>query len=89
MVMVQENGHFRAISSIAVDNWGNVYVADGNNQIQKFDSNGHFITKWGTKGSVNEQFYSISSIGVDSSGNVYAADVGKSDNFIHVYSPNR
>ena len=32
---------------IAVDSSGNVYVADTwNNRIQKFDSDGNFITKW-------------------------------------------
>ena len=34
---------------IAIDSSGNVYVADyGNNRIQKFTSNGNFITKWGS-----------------------------------------
>ena len=35
-------------NGIAVDSSGNVYVADAdNNRIQKFNSNGTFITKWG------------------------------------------
>ena len=38
-----------------------MYVADGslglgNNRIQKFDSNGKFITKWGSKGTGDGQF---------------------------------
>ena len=39
---------------IAVDSSGNVYVADysigftDNDRIQKFDSDGNFITKWGS-----------------------------------------
>ena len=37
---------------IATDSSGNVYVADmDNNRIQKFDSNGNFITKWGSHGT--------------------------------------
>jgi tripartite motif-containing protein 71 len=38
-------------SDVAVDNRGHVYVVEaGNNRIQKFDSNGKFITKWGNEG---------------------------------------
>ena len=37
---------------IAVDQEGNVYVADtANNRIQVFSSNGTFISKWGRYGS--------------------------------------
>jgi len=37
---------------IAVDSSGNVYVAEqGNFRIQKFDSQGNFITSWGSAGS--------------------------------------
>ena len=43
---------------VAVDSSGNVYVADsGNNRIQKFDSNGTFITKWGSTGTADGQFH--------------------------------
>ena len=36
---------------IAVDQEGNVYVADtANNRIQVFSSNGTFISKWGRYG---------------------------------------
>ena len=53
-----------------------VYVADSdNNRIQKFDSDGKFITKWGPEvaGAGDEQF-SPMYIAVDSSGNVYISD---------------
>lgn len=40
---------FSSPIGIAVDGSGNVYVADsGNSRIQKFDSSGSFLTKWGT-----------------------------------------
>jgi outer membrane protein assembly factor BamB len=45
------DGQFRYLTDVAVDSGGNVYVADSSNhRIQKFDSNGNFLTKWGTKG---------------------------------------
>ena len=61
---------------IAVDSIGNVYVADtANNRIQKFDSNGKLITKWGTEGSGQGQFKRPKG-SVDDNGNVYVADTG-------------
>ena len=52
------NGRFYDPHGIAIDDSGNVYVADADNdRIQKFDPNGAFITKWGTYGSGNGQFY--------------------------------
>ena len=44
--------------------------------IQKFDSNGKFITKWGSDGSSDGQFKFPNSVAVDSSGNVYVTDTG-------------
>jgi DNA-binding beta-propeller fold protein YncE len=58
-----------------VDSSGNVYVADtGNNRIQKFTSNGVFVTKWGSKGTGDGQFNAPRGVAVDSSGNIYVAD---------------
>ena len=52
----------------------NVYVVDRhNNRIQKFDSDGNFITKWGSNGTGDGQLYDPVSIVVDSSDNVYVA----------------
>lgn len=42
---------------IAVDSPGDIYVTGiGKYCIQKFDSDGNFLTKWGTEGSNDGQF---------------------------------
>ena len=65
---------------IAIDNVGNVYVSDqDNNRIQKFGPNGTFITKWGTSGSGNGQFDQPGGIAVNSSRDVYVADSGNNN----------
>ncbi len=67
---------------VAVDAYGNVYVADGNNmnrgRIQKFSDSGTFITRWGQGGSGDGQFRVPQGLAVDTSGNVYVADTGNS-----------
>ena len=69
------NGQFTAPKGMAIDNSDNIYVADTqNNRIQKFDSSGTYITKWGTTGSGNGQFNGVWAIAVDSSDNLYVAD---------------
>ncbi len=60
-------------------------VDEGNNRIQKFDSNGTFISKWGTPGTSEGQFEEPTGIAVDSLGNVYVVDRGNSR--IQVFAP--
>jgi DNA-binding beta-propeller fold protein YncE len=65
---------------------GMLFVVDeGNNRFQKFDSNGNFITKWGTTGSGDDQFEEPTSIALDSSGNVYVVNSGNAR--IQVFAP--
>lgn len=45
-------------------------------EYKKFDSNGNFITKWGTAGAGDGQFTTPAGIAVDSLGNVFVADQG-------------
>jgi aldose sugar dehydrogenase len=75
-------------SGIALDQEGNVYVADtGNNRIQVFSSNGTFISQWGRHGSRDGALRDPQGIAIDSSsGNVYVADT--SNNRIQVFSSN-
>jgi len=57
-------------------------VDTNNNRIQKFDSSGNFLLKWGknagagSSGSDDGQFNLPQGVSVDSSGNVYVADAG-------------
>ena len=58
-----------------MDASGNVYVADtGNGRVQKFTSDGTFLTQWGSGGSEPGQFDYPQGIAVDGRGNVYVAD---------------
>ena len=60
---------------VAVDEQGNVFVADFNGRIQKFDSNGNFLTQWGSRGTGEGQFLSSpDGLAIDKAGNVYATD---------------
>jgi DNA-binding beta-propeller fold protein YncE len=54
---------------------GGVYVVDTHNhRIQKFSSEGVFVTKWGTKGSGDGQFINPYDVAVGPNGDIYVAD---------------
>jgi len=67
--------YFNAPRGIAIDSSGNFLIADTfNDRIQKFTTNGHLITKWGTTGSKEGELLAPGSIALDSSDNIYVAD---------------
>jgi PKD repeat protein/sugar lactone lactonase YvrE len=69
------NGKFYAPRGITIDSSGYVYVVDSwNDRVQKFTSDGTFITKWGSRGTGNGGFNNPLGIVVDAAGNVYVAD---------------
>jgi predicted membrane-bound mannosyltransferase/DNA-binding beta-propeller fold protein YncE len=69
---------------IAVDQTGNVYVADTwNHRIQKFDAAGKLVTLWGTNGDTRgvarvdpTSFYGPRAIAIDAQGNLLVSDTG-------------
>lgn len=53
-----KQGEFKTPHGIDLDKYGNVYVADReNNRIQKFDKEGNFLAVWQNK--ISEQLYSV------------------------------
>jgi DNA-binding beta-propeller fold protein YncE len=68
-------GEFNGAMDVAVDAYGNSYVADTfNNRIQKFDRDGGFITEWGAIGIGDGELFEPGGIAVDAEGFVYVAD---------------
>lgn len=63
--------------SITVDKDGYVYVTDHHNRVQKFDSDGTFLMKFGTTGSSDGEFYNLYGVAVDDQGNIYTTDLTK------------
>ena len=80
------DGEFRKVRGVAVDKDGTIYTTDGDCgeahgdgthkecRVQKFTSDGQFVTKWGTLGTGDGQFGDIRGIAVDGNGNVFVAD---------------
>ena len=58
-------GQFNIPRSAATDAAGNVYIADfHNHRIQKFDSNGNFLSSWGSFGTSPGQFREPASVAI-------------------------
>ncbi|HEX7518513.1 MAG TPA: 6-bladed beta-propeller [Chthoniobacterales bacterium] len=72
----KDNGQFDFPRGLAVDNAGNILVADTNNgRLQKFSPAGMFLSVIGKPGQGPGEFQQPCGIAVDSSGNIYVADV--------------
>src|SRR5918994_197465 len=81
------DNQFCHMEHIALDKYDNVYVTDPQSdpgcsqqpRVLKFDSEGKFITKWGTFGKGDGQFQDPEHLAVDSEGNVYISDRKRDD----------
>jgi streptogramin lyase len=72
---LQQPWYFNYPHGITVDTNGLVYVVDTlNHCIQKFTSDGQFVTTWGSYGSGNGDFNEPHGISLDNSGLVYVVD---------------
>jgi DNA-binding beta-propeller fold protein YncE len=61
------------LATIALDKNGNLYATDNElNRVQKFDSNGKFLAKFGEKGQINGGV----GLAIDTQGNIYVSDKG-------------
>jgi hypothetical protein len=66
-------GEFTLPIGVAVAPNRNVFVTD-RHRIQVFDTNGGFITEWGSRGSGNGQFVDPEDIAMNSNSRVYVVD---------------
>jgi hypothetical protein len=71
--------YFNQPNAVAFDGSGNAYVADTeNNRIQKFDSSGTLLKKWGTNGAGDGQLSEPQGILVGKDGYIYVVDTTNS-----------
>ncbi|MFH1897339.1 MAG: Ig-like domain-containing protein [Candidatus Desantisbacteria bacterium] len=83
----ENDKYFSSPKGVAVDANGNIFVADTNNhRIQKFDSSGKPLLRWGSLGTMSGQFDSPADVAVDGSGYVYVLDTG--NNRVQKFSEN-
>ncbi len=72
-----EAGKFDVPWGVATDQQGHLYVSDTSNaRIQKFQSDGTPLIKWGKDGSFDGAFFYPRGLAVDFAGHVYIADEG-------------
>jgi sugar lactone lactonase YvrE len=74
---LQQPWYFSRPSGVAADTSGFIFVADnGNDRIQKFTSDGQFVTKWGSRGDGEGEFMYPEDITVDNNGFIYVVEWG-------------
>ncbi|MFZ0183319.1 MAG: HYR domain-containing protein, partial [Nitrosotalea sp.] len=75
----QNHTQFAFPQDVAIDPSGNVYVTDlGNDRVEKFDTNGNFLSSFGSKGSGPDQFTSPAGIAIGND-SIYVVDNANSN----------
>ena len=65
-------GQLQAPRGLAVDQAGNIWVADsGNNRLEQFASDGTYLSQFGSEGTSNGKFKGPSAIDVDRNGTLF------------------
>lgn len=68
-------GQFDSPHGIAVDNAGNIFIADTNNgRIEKFSPTGTYLASFGSKGAGYGELADPNGIRIDRAGNIYVAE---------------
>jgi len=70
-----DSGSYHNNNTLSEGEESYIYITDQNNyRIQKFTTNGTFITTWGEEGEGDQQFSHIHGVDLDSEGNLYVSD---------------
>ncbi len=86
IVGMRAEGILRFPEAVAVDAFGNVYVADQLSfVVEKFSAAGAYLGQWGSYGGGHGQFGPIGGLATDAAGNVYVVD--SEHNRIEKFSP--
>jgi sugar lactone lactonase YvrE len=71
------DGKLAGPTDIALAPNGDLFVLDrGQHRVQRFNQEGKYLSKFGTKGTINGQFEGPVSIAIDATGNLYVSDRG-------------
>ncbi len=82
------NGWFSTVTGIALDGGGNLFAADfHNHRVQKFSSDGRFLTAFGRRGAGPGEFTLPIAVAVAGDGSVFVTDFG--NNRIQKWRPIR
>jgi DNA-binding beta-propeller fold protein YncE len=75
------------LHAVSIDGNDTIYVSDAreNGRVEKFDTNGNFISMWGSVGEKDGEFTEHHGIGFDSRNNVYVVDT--SNVRVQIFSP--
>src|ERR1700691_1766288 len=86
IIGIRAEGILRFPEAVAVDAFGNVYVADQLSfVVQKFSAAGAYLGQWGSYSGGHRQFGTIGGLATDAAGDVYVVD--SEHNRIEKFSP--